>query len=207
MLLPSGERLDAAMSAVQVARLKDVSAHYHMPFTMVTRFKAWGAMMLFSVPPSEHLRAAAGLKPLDERLRAQAEAAGKTVLGLETVDEQIDALDGMVPADQMLMLDSTLQDAGQIERVFASLRDAYLARDLVAVYSLLNDEKSGEAAATVGRFEQRLIIDRNRRMVERMDKLLRQGNAFVAVGALHLPGVHGILQLLSDEGYQVTRVY
>jgi Uncharacterized protein conserved in bacteria len=44
-------------------------------------------------------------------------------------------------------------------------------------------------------------------MVNRMDKLLRQGNAFVAVGALHLPGTHGILQLLSDEGYQVTRVY
>jgi uncharacterized protein YbaP (TraB family) len=207
MLLPGGERLDASMSAAQVTRLKDVSADYHMPFTMVTRFKPWGAMMLFSVPPSEHLRAAAGLKPLDERLRADAEAAGKTVLGLETVDEQIDTLDGMVPADQMLMLDATLQDVGQIEQVFAGLRDAYLARDLVTVYGLLNAEKSDDATGAVSRFEQRLIIDRNRRMVERMDKLLRQGNAFVAVGALHLPGAHGILQLLSNEGYQVTRVY
>jgi uncharacterized protein YbaP (TraB family) len=207
MLLPGGERLDASLSATQVARLKGVAADYHMPFTMVTRFKPWGAMMLFSLPPSEHLRAASGLKPLDERLRAQAEAAGKTVFGLETVDEQIATLDGMVPADQMLMLDSTLQDAGQIERVFAGLRDAYLARDLVTVYGLLNAEKSGDATGAVSRFEQRLIIDRNRRMVERMDKLLRQGNAFVAVGALHLPGAHGILQLLSDEGYQVTRVY
>ena len=124
MLLPGDERLDASMSADEVARLKDVSADYHMPFTMVTRFKPWGAMMLFSVPPSEHLRAAAGLKPLDERLRSEAEAAGKTVFGLETVDEQIDTLDGMGPADQMLMLDSTLQGAGRIESVFASLRDA-----------------------------------------------------------------------------------
>jgi uncharacterized protein YbaP (TraB family) len=207
MLLPGGERLDASMSAAQVTRLKDVSAEYHMPFTMVTRFKPWGAMMLFSVPPSEHMRAAAGLKPLDERLRSEAEAAGKTVLGLETVDEQIDTLDGMGPADQMLMLDSTLQDVDRIESVFANLRDAYLARNLVAVYGILNAEKSDDATGAVSRFEQRLIIDRNRRMVNRMDKLLRQGNAFVAVGALHLPGTHGILQLLSDEGYQVTRVY
>jgi hypothetical protein len=207
MLLPGGERLDASMSAAQVTRLKDVSADYHMPFTMVTRFKPWGAMMLFSVPPSEHMRAAAGLKPLDERLRSEAEAAGKTVLGLETVDEQIDTLDGMGPADQMLMLDSTLQDVDRIESVFANLRDAYLARNLVAVYGILNAEKSDDATGAVSRFEQRLIIDRNRRMVKRMDKLLRQGNAFVAVGALHLPGTHGILQLLSDEGYQVTRVY
>jgi uncharacterized protein YbaP (TraB family) len=207
MLLPGGERLDASMSAAQVTRLKDVSADYHMPFTMVTRFKPWGTMMLFSVPPSEHMRAAAGLKPLDERLRSEAEAAGKTVLGLETVDEQIDTLDGMGPADQMLMLDSTLQDVDRIESVFANLRDAYLARNLVAVYGILNAEKSDDATGAVSRFEQRLIIDRNRRMVKRMDKLLRQGNAFVAVGALHLPGTHGILQLLSDEGYQVTRVY
>ncbi len=207
MLLPASERLDASMSAPQVARLKDAVAHYHMPFKIVTRFKPWGAMMLFSVPPSEHLRAAAGLQPLDERLRAQAEASGKAVFGLETVDEQIETLDGMGPADQMLMLDSTLQEAGEIERVFARLRDAYLARDLVTVYGLLNAEKSDDATGAVGRFEQRLIIDRNRRMVQRMDKLLRQGHAFVAVGALHLPGAHGILQLLTDEGYQVTRVY
>jgi len=207
MLLPGSERLDASMNATQVARLKEVAAHYHMPFTMVTRFKPWGAMMLFSMPPSEHMRAAAGQKALDEQLRAQAEAAGKTVLGLETVDEQIETLDGMVAADQMLMLDSTLQDAGQIERVFTSLREAYLARDLTTVYDLLDAEKTRDATGAVSRFEQRLIIDRNRRMVERMETLLRQGNAFVAVGALHLPGTHGILQLLSDEGYQVTRVY
>jgi hypothetical protein len=156
------------------------------------------------VPPSEHLRAAAGLKPLDERLRSEAEAAGKTVLGLETVDEQIDTLDGMGPADQMLMLDSTLQDVDRIESVFANLRDAYLARNLVAVYGILNAEKSDDATGAVSRFEQRLIIDRNRRMVKRMDKLLRQGNAaFVAVGALHLPGTHGI-PAAERRGLQVT---
>jgi len=207
MLLPSGERLDTSMSADQVALLRDASAHYHFSFDMVTHFKPWGVMMLFSVPPSEHLRSAAGAKPLDERLRAQAETAGKKVLGLETVEEQIDTLDGMAPADQMLMLDSTLREAGQIERVFAKLRDAYLARDLVSVYALLNSEMANDETGAADRFTQRLIVDRNRRMVERMDKLLQQGNAFVAVGALHLPGASGILQLLTDKGYKITRVY
>jgi uncharacterized protein YbaP (TraB family) len=207
MMLPASERLDALLTDKQVARLKEVSAHFHFPFTMVTRFKPWGAMVLFSLPPEELLRTAGGKKPLDESLRAQAEAAGKTVLGLETVDEQIETLDGMRPDDQLQMLDSTLEQAGEVERTFGHLRDAYLARDLVTVYGLLNAEKRDDATGTVGRFEQRLIIDRNRRMVERMDKLLRQGDAFVAVGALHLPGAHGILQLLTDEGYQVTRVY
>jgi uncharacterized protein YbaP (TraB family) len=44
-------------------------------------------------------------------------------------------------------------------------------------------------------------------MVERMDGLLQEGDAFVAVGALHLPGRQGILQLLADRGYRVTRVH
>jgi uncharacterized protein YbaP (TraB family) len=207
MMLPGDKRLDALLTPQQVAQLKDVVAHYHMPFAMVTRFKPWGAMILFSYPPAELLRSAAGKKPLDEVLRERAEATGKKVLGLETVDEQIETLDGMMQADQLLLLDSTLEQAGEIERMFATLRDAYLARDLVAVYDLLNAAKAGDDTGAIERFEQRLIIDRNRRMVERMDALLQQGGAFVAVGALHLPGRQGILQLLADQGYQVTRVY
>jgi hypothetical protein len=207
MLLPGSERLDALLTPQQVGRLREAAAHYRMPFKMVTRFKPWGAMILFSLPPAEHLRVAGGQKPLDEALRAQAEATGMPVLGLETVDEQIETLDGMLRGDQMLLLDSTLEQAGEIERTFAQLRDAYLARDLVTVYGLLNAAKADDSSGAVERFEQRLIIDRNRRMVQRMDELLQQGKAFVAVGALHLPGTHGILQLLADQGYRVTRVY
>jgi len=36
---------------------------------------------------------------------------------------------------------------------------------------------------------------------------LQQGNAFIAVGALHLPGETGILNLLAGQGYQITRLY
>ena len=207
MMLPSDRRLDALLTSKQVTQLEDVAAHYHMPFAMVTRFKPWAAMIVFSLPPAEQLRTAAGKKPLDESLRLQAEAAGRPVVGLETVDEQIETLDGMVEADQMLLLNATLEQAGEIERMFAALREAYLARDLVAVYDLLNAAKVDDDTGAVERFEQRLVIDRNRRMVERMGKVLQQGNAFVAVGALHLPGAQGILQLLADRGYRVTRVY
>jgi hypothetical protein len=140
-------------------------------------------------------------------VRAPPAAAGKTVLGLETVEEQIEALDGMTDADQLLLLASTLEQAGEIERLFATLRDAYLARDLVAVYDLLNAAKGNDGSGVFARLEQRLVVARNRRMVDRMGSLLQQGNAFVAVGALHLPGEQGILQLLADRGYRVTRVY
>jgi hypothetical protein len=44
-------------------------------------------------------------------------------------------------------------------------------------------------------------------MAERMQSRLRSGGQFIAVGALHLPGRDGLLRLLSQQGYTLTRVY
>ena len=44
-------------------------------------------------------------------------------------------------------------------------------------------------------------------MAERMQQYLQQGKAFIAVGALHLPGKEGLLNLLEQQGYTVRRVY
>jgi hypothetical protein len=52
-----------------------------------------------------------------------------------------------------------------------------------------------------------LLINRNLQMVERMIQQLQGGTTFVAVGALHLPGQKGLLQLLQDRGYTVSVVY
>jgi len=52
-----------------------------------------------------------------------------------------------------------------------------------------------------------MLDDRNRTMVKRMIPLLQRGSAFVAVGAAHLPGEEGMLYLLEQEGYRVTRIY
>lgn len=53
----------------------------------------------------------------------------------------------------------------------------------------------------------RLVSGRNRIMVERMDRHLQAGHAFIAVGAAHLPGEQGILRLLELRGFEVTRIY
>ncbi|TNF37962.1 MAG: hypothetical protein EP315_01845, partial [Gammaproteobacteria bacterium] len=59
--------------------------------------------------------------------------------------------------------------------------------------------------------DDRLMVEmldkRNLRMVERMQSCLQQGRAFIAVGALHLPGVQGVLHLLEQQGYSVSPVY
>jgi uncharacterized protein YbaP (TraB family) len=56
-------------------------------------------------------------------------------------------------------------------------------------------------------FQDRLITRRNRLMAERLQPYLQEGNAFVAVGALHLPGETGLLELLEQRGYTVRVLY
>ena len=87
------------------------------------------------------------------------------------------------------------------------LKRLYLAGDLEAVF-----RRSYEPARRLGPKSmlaviERLLDDRNAVMVERMTPLLKEGNAFIAVGAAHLPGRAGVLQMLVDQGYKVTRVH
>jgi uncharacterized protein YbaP (TraB family) len=57
------------------------------------------------------------------------------------------------------------------------------------------------------RFNRDLLAERNHRMVRRLQELLDQGNTFIAVGALHLPGEEGMLRLLQQRGYTVRVLY
>jgi uncharacterized protein YbaP (TraB family) len=63
------------------------------------------------------------------------------------------------------------------------------------------DDSSDYAA-----FEQRIILDRNKIMAERAAPILATGNVFMAVGALHLPGEGGVIELLRKQGFTVTAV-
>ena len=84
---------------------------------------------------------------------------------------------------------------------------AYLARDLSGLYSQMLAQATAEEAQMMQRFEQDFVVERNFRMVERLQPLLAAEPSFIAVGALHLPGETGILALLEQSGFLVSRVY
>lgn len=207
MLLPKGQSLDRILTSAQLSHLRAAAEQYRLPPRSLLGLKPWALVAMFSFPPAEHERSAQGQLPLDLMLQAEAKAAGKALVGLETADEQIDALDGLPEPDQVALLTMALDQAADIDHSFAELTAAYLARDLVAVRVALSPPPGSGNLETMARFEVRLITDRNRRMVQRIGPLLGEGDAFIAVGALHLPGERGVLALLAAQGYQVTRVY
>jgi len=166
----------------------------------INSMKPWAVMMVLSAPREGH-----GLF-LDMALQLSATHRGKPTYGLETMQEQIAVFNGMSLDDQVVLLRDAVQNHQLTQNAMEELTQAYLKRDLGALLAL-NEKLKPQDARVYNTMMDRLLTQRNANMAERMRVRLKEGNAFVAVGALHLPGETGLLRLLSAAGYHVTRVY
>jgi len=166
----------------------------------INNMKPWAVMMALSSPTEGR-----GLF-LDMALQYAATRHGKPTYGLETMQEQISVFNGMSLDDQVVLLRDAVQNQQLAQSAMEELTQAYLRRDLGALLALNEKYKPRDARAYDAMMD-RLLTQRNASMAERMRVRLKEGNAFIAVGALHLPGNSGLLQLLSAAGYHVTRVY
>ncbi|MBX6320269.1 MAG: TraB/GumN family protein [Rhodospirillaceae bacterium] len=183
------------------------AAEYGLDREQVVAMKPWAvAQLLFGTPPSEQKRQKAGGPFLDLWLLLEAMRQGKPHYGLESVEEQIAVFNGMPRGVQIGLLRSALQNTAE-ENAFAHMRALYLARDIGGLEADWNRWLARLEPRDAGVLKARLVDDRNRRMVRRMAVRLAEGNAFICMGALHLPGETGILRLLAAQGYTVTPVY
>lgn len=207
MELPAGESLDKLLTKRQMLLLRDIAAHYGVSPDVFMSLKPWAVWFLFGSSPGERPGPGGPREPLDMMLQHQAQASGKKVVALETVDEQLQVFDGLPQADQLALLAATLETGADAGRYAAVMRNLYLTRNLRGLLQIFNVATDQQSLAAMQHARVRLLDDRNKRMVERMAKLLAKGDAFVAVGAAHLPGDAGLLNLLAEAGWKVTRVY
>lgn len=201
MLMTDGRTLSGVIGPSLYKKTAQAIQSRGIPELVLERMKPWAAAIILSVPPPK-----TGML-LDLVLYQQAQEAGKQLHGLETIQEQLDIFDSMVESDQIQLLRDAVDNLDKIDRMNAEVLVLYKRRDLAGMLAL-NERYMKDGDPAVSRdLEQRLIIDRNRTMVERMQPHLQAGNAFVAVGALHLPGDQGLLGLLDRRGYTVKPVY
>jgi uncharacterized protein YbaP (TraB family) len=200
-LLPEGESLQQLLDSTLYQQTVQLLAAYGMPELVVQRMKPWAAAATISLP-----RPQTGLF-LDMLLYTQAAAQGKRVYGLETVSEQVGAMESMPRDLQIIMLRDAVAQHDQLDQIIEALINAYLQRDLTALESISDKAMQQGDARVAQLFTSQVVVNRNRRMLERMQPRLGEGNAFIAVGALHLPGKDGLLTLLRNKGYRVSPVY
>lgn len=141
-----------------------------------------------------------GEQVLDLFFYEKAKKAKKKTMGIETVDEQLDALNTLSYQEQADMLVEELRKYENSEDVMQEMVRHYLAQNLDSLL-LLNDKDPMPE-----KFYKALITDRNRRMANRIADFTAKQQVFIAVGALHLPGEKGVIELLRKKGFLVEAV-
>lgn len=207
MQLPADRRLVDILGPALFRRTLDVVAPLGVPVEALQRLKPWALSLFLLAPPMERLRLAQGEPAFDNWLQAEARRRGKTIAALETHEEQIAVFDGMTEAEQVAMVTDMLADYARMATQYNRMFRSYLNGNTALLMEEANDVSGVSDQAAAQRFKQRLIDDRNRIMAARILPLLRDGGAFVAIGAAHLPGEEGVLARLAERGYRVTREY
>lgn len=187
-------------------RVLKVAARYGLPAEAIDCMPPGALAFLFQTPPEEMRRRAEGDLFFDLWLIQWAYDLGLRVIALETPEEQSALLEERSSQDQAAILREVLDRLENDPNPLEELITDYLAGSMTATYRrLAQAARDGDSGAR--RFKAVFLDARNQIMVERMIPLLERGKAFVAVGALHIPGEQGILALLKQRGYRITRVY
>jgi hypothetical protein len=204
---PSGELLAKVVDRETYDKAVALAARYGIPAKAVDRMPPGALAVLFQTPPDEFRRRAEGDLFLDLWLIQWAYDLGMRVVALEKLEEQLALFDEAPSQDQAEILREVLAQLDEEPDALERLVGDYLDGNMTPAYQRVEAmAREGEDPDAV-RFKQAFLDARNRIMVDRMIPLLQRGRAFVAVGALHMPGDEGILHLLEQRGYRVTRVY
>jgi uncharacterized protein len=196
-----GSTLQQNISAETFALTEEKARDLGIDVSSLSPFKPWFVALTLSSLKLQKL----GLDPtygVDRHLAERAKKSGKPISGLETFELQIEVFDGLSPRDQESMLRETLQDMDALEKSADRIVQAWLKGDTPSLEeSLLSGMRAYPALF------QKLIVDRNRRWLPEIERMIKQGeNPLIVVGAAHLVGKDGVIELLKQRGYTVEQL-
>lgn len=208
VLFDNGDRLDQMLSPEAFAQVERRLEDAKLPSAMAHLYKPWVVSMILAVGPCERKRVADGHRVLDMVVSARAQELKIPVIGLETLQAQLEAAAAVPMDEQVQILRASLVHANRADDLRETLIRLYLDRQIGAVMPLQMyvAAKSGEVTDGLAGVREELITKRNRLMRTRALPLLAEGGAFIAVGAVHLVGEDGLVQLLRDAGYRLVPV-
>jgi hypothetical protein len=196
-MLKEGTTLRATIGEDRYRRVSAEAARLGIPMEAADMLQPWAlGLQLIEL---QYMKL--GFDPqqgVEQQLQQRAQADGKPISGLETMDEQLGVLQGMSYPDQARFLDMIVTEMHDVESETQSVVTAWRTGDGAKLAALLSDEYKSFPA-----LYRLLVTDRNKRWVPQIEKLLH-GNQdyFVVVGALHLVGDGGLLDLMRRDGYK-----
>jgi uncharacterized protein YbaP (TraB family) len=215
MMLPEGQSLKTILTADQMKRLnaylkKTMSVDMSSPMVEKQMGKltpqALVTQLTLLMFMTKHMGEFDPSSTFDQYFQAQAKKNNEPVGGFETVDFQIKTLLQSTPMKrQVEQLMCLIDHQDFMESMSDKIVNAFYAQDLTAVKAAM-DEKIGNSCDCTPEEENALINNRNADWLTKMPAIMSAKPTFFAVGAGHLPGDKGVLQLLKNAGYTVEGV-
>jgi uncharacterized protein YbaP (TraB family) len=176
---------------------------------MAHHLKLWMLAVTASLPQCEVQGQLQGLPEVDESFARIAEAHHVPVVGLESVDEQLKVISSISPELAASQLKSMAHGGSFADGGYATLLSLYQQKRPTAALAVLDAAPgiTAEGRRATAELTLKLLADRNDTMAERAAPLLDKGGAFIAVGALHLSGKRGLIELFRKRGFAVTKVW
>lgn len=195
-LMMKDKTIESMMSAEEYQKMSDAfQKTTQMPFSLFNRFKPFMSESLVTI----------NLIECDEKVQPETEFVGIAkennipVLGLETLDDELAAIDKMPLDSQVHSLKETLLNLDSSKIEMARMIRVYKTGNVDSLYRFVTKSPSGN-------FENELIINRNKNWLPVITNAMHAMPSFFAVGAGHLGGPSGVLALLKKKGYKVTPV-
>ena len=215
MMLPDGQTLKTVLSAEQYKKLDAVLTQMmgvglSNPQVSAQMGKmspaALSAQLQVLMFMQKHMGEFDPLHGFDQYFQTQAKHNNEPIGGLETVAFQIALLyksyDMQRQVEQLMCM---IDNMDFYEKIVEKMAKAFYAQDIDALKAAMEEKLGNTCDATPKEWAQ-FNDNRNADWVRKMPAIMAAKPTFFAVGAGHLPGPKGVLQLLKDIGYTVEAV-
>lgn len=148
---------------------------------------------------------------LDKQLQQRAADHHIATNGLETMKSQIALLAKWLDLRLLKTIVENTPDRAKIKKLSHDALARYCAGtehevDIMEGVDTEALERHGYTKADLQELQRELLDDRNADWIPKLEKLFEQDKVFVAVGAAHLQGNHGVIELLKQRGYEIARI-
>lgn len=197
MQLPAGESLKTKFGEKSSGKIDSfLNKEMSMRLAVFDRFKP---MMLMSLI-AQRILSCTEMESYEMSFVKMASQQKKELLGLERIDDQVAVFDAIPDSAEILSIMNMIGSIDEQRVEFNRMVAFYRNQDLKALYKLMI-----ESPEMLG--SQELLLDRrNQHWIPVMESAMKKSLTFFAVGAGHLPGNKGVIELLRKQGYTVNPV-
>jgi len=133
-----------------------------------------------------------------------AKSQNEEVIGLETIEDQLAVFDAIPYEEQVKdLLKSAKDNLESDKQMLKQMLSLYKSKNITALVALMNSDEE----ASTGKYKDILLDNRNKNWISKIEAYSKDQPTFFGVGAGHLPGENGVINLLRKQGFTVTAVH